>query len=168
MTTLTTRPMSLLFVEFNELYARHRCRHSQLGINVAHLIALFATWYAVYGLLYWLVGVEWVLLVPPLIYLAAIVPNVPVRVFAATAFFLALIIAAVWWLPAPWWAYCILIPVAYKLQAWSHKVYTIESDMTAFDKKYAKGFTLFVVLLIYEVPLAVNVLLSERTPQTAL
>jgi hypothetical protein len=58
MSTLTTRPMSLLRVEFNELYARHLCRHSQLGINVIHLIALFAIWYAVYGLLYWLVGIE--------------------------------------------------------------------------------------------------------------
>ena len=155
--------MSLLFVEFNELYARHRCRHSQAGINVAHLIALFATWYAIYGLLYWLAGTEWVLIVPPLIYLAAVVPNVPVRVFTATAVFLALIIAAVWWLPSPWWAYCIMIPVAYKLQAWSHKVYTVDSDMTEFDKKYVKGSILFVVLLIYEVPLAMNVLLCEQS-----
>ena len=49
--TLTTRPMRLLLVEFNELFERHLCRHSQFGINVLHLIALFAIWYAVYGLL---------------------------------------------------------------------------------------------------------------------
>ena len=63
MTPLTNRPMRLLLVEFHELYARHLCRHSQLGINVAHLIALFATWYAIYGLLFWSVGIEWMLAV---------------------------------------------------------------------------------------------------------
>jgi hypothetical protein len=41
--------MSLWHVEFQELYARHLCRHSQFAINVAHLAALFATWFAVYA-----------------------------------------------------------------------------------------------------------------------
>ena len=75
----------------------------------------------------------------------------PIRVFAATALFLALIVAAVLCLPAPWWAYLIMVPVAYKVQAWSHKIYTIEADMTRVrHKKYTKGSVLFVVLLIYE------------------
>jgi hypothetical protein len=159
MTTLTTRPLRLLVVEFNELYARHLCRHSQSGVNVVHLIALFATWYAIYGLLYWLADVEWVLAVPAFVYLAVIAPNLPLRVFVATALFLALIVAAVCLLPAPWWAYLIVIPVAYELQALSHKVYTVETDMTEFNKKYAKGSVLFVVLLIYEVPIVLNFLL---------
>lgn len=167
MTMLTTRPMRLLFVEFNELYARHLCRHSQLGINVVHLIALTSIWYAVYGILYWLVGVEWVLAVPALVYLAAVAPNVPIRVFVATSLFLALIVAAAMWLPAPWWAYLIMIPVSYKLQAWSHKYYTIESDMTEFNKKYAKGPILFVVLLIYEVPIVLNFLLFAQSEPEA-
>jgi len=87
MTALTTRPMSVLLVEFNELYARHLCRHSQFGVNVVHLIALFAIWYSVYGLLYWLVDIEWVLAVPALAYLAVVAPNLPIRVFAATRCF---------------------------------------------------------------------------------
>lgn len=160
---VTTRPMQLLFVEFNELYARHLCRHSQLGINVVHLIALTAIWYAVYGLLYWLVGIEWVLAVPALVYVAAVAPNVPIRVLVATLLFLALIVAAAMWLPAPWWAYLIMIPVSYKLQAWSHKFYTIESNMTEFNKKYAKGSILFIVLLIYEVPIVLNFLLFAQS-----
>ncbi len=45
MSTLTSRPMSLVRVEFQELYARHLCRHSQLGINMAHLVALFGVWF---------------------------------------------------------------------------------------------------------------------------
>lgn len=156
MTTLTQRPMQLLLVEFNELYARHLCRHSQAGINVLHLIALFVIWYAIYGLLFWIIGIEWVLAIPLFVYLAAVVPNVPIRVFAATVLFLAGILVAAVWLPVSWWSYIILIPVAYKLQAWSHKLYSVESDMREFNKKYEKGSTLFVVLLIYEVPIVLN------------
>jgi len=165
---LTTRPLNLLFVEFKELVARHLCRHSQLGINVVHLIALSAIWYAVYGLLYWLVGIEWVLAVPALVYVAALAPNLPIRVLVATSLFLALILAAAIWLPAPWWAYLIMIPVSYKLQAWSHKFFTIETDMTEFNKKYLKGFALFVVLLIYEVPIVLNFLLFAQSEPEAL
>ena len=161
---LTNRPMSLLLVEFNELFARHLCRHSQHGVNVVHLIALFAIWYAVYGLLYWLVDIEWVLAIPTLIYLAAVAPNVPVRVFVACAVFLALIIAAALYVPAPWWAYLILLPVSYKIQAWSHRFYTVEFDITEFNKKYMKGSILFVVLLIYEVPIVLNFLLLNPSP----
>jgi hypothetical protein len=71
MTTLSNQPMSLFRVDFNELYARHLCRHSQFGINVIHFIALAAIWFAVYGLLYgllhWLVGVEWLIAIPALV-----------------------------------------------------------------------------------------------------
>ena len=163
MSVLSARPMQLWIVEFHELYARHLCRHSQFGINVAHLIALFFTWYAVYGLLYWLVGVEWVLAIPAGLYLAALVPNVSLRVLAATVLFLAMIFAAVVALPAPpFWIYILMIPVFYKLQSWSHKVYTVEKDMTEFNKKYSKGAVLFVVLLIYEVPIVLNYLLFDR------
>src|SRR5262249_27860952 len=98
---LSPRPMQVLFVEFDELYARHLCRHSQFGVNVAHLIALFATWYAVYGLIFWVTEIEWTLAVPALAYLAALAPNIPVRILAATALFLALVIAAVLMLPQP-------------------------------------------------------------------
>ena len=161
MATLTARPMRLLLVEFNELFARHLCRHSQLGVNVVHLIALFAIWYAIYGLLYWLVDIEWALAVPALVYLAVVAANVPIRVFAATALFLGVIVAAVCFLPAPWWAYLIMIPVCYELQALSHKLFTVESDMTEFNRKYMKGSVLFVVLLIYEVPIVLNFLLFE-------
>jgi len=52
-----------------------------------------------------------------------------------------------------------MIPVSYKIQAWSHRFYTVESDMTEFNKKYVKGSILFVVLLIYEVPIVLNFLL---------
>ena len=36
-------------VDFAELYARHLCRHSQFGINVIHLAALFGVWFGVFA-----------------------------------------------------------------------------------------------------------------------
>jgi hypothetical protein len=168
MTMLTNRPMSLFLVEFDELYARHLCRHSQLGINVIHLLALLGIWYALYGLLYWLVGMEWVLAAAALAYLATLVINVPIRVFLAAALFIALIVAAVVLLPQPpVWGYLIVVALLYKVQSWSHRFYTIETDMTVFNKKYAKGFVLFVVLLFYEVPIVLNFLLFDRKASAA-
>src|SRR6516165_9645055 len=114
MTALTSRPMRLLVVEFDELYARHLCRHSQAGINVIHLIALAAIWYSVYGLLYWLFEIDCLLAIPAGIYLAALAPNVPLRVLLATTIFLAVILAAVLFIPQPpFWCYLIIIPVFY-------------------------------------------------------
>ena len=160
MTALTSRPMRLLVVEFDELYARHLCRHSQAGINVIHLIALAAIWYSVYGLLYWLVGIDWLLAIPAGLYLAALAPNVPVRVLAATALFLAILVAAVVLGPQPpFWVYLIVIPIFYKIQSWSHRWFTRSTDMTDFDRKYTKGRVLFVVLLLYEVPIVLHFLL---------
>jgi hypothetical protein len=157
--TLSSKPMRLLVVEFDELYARHLRRHSQFGINVAHLLALFGVWYAVYGLLYWTIGINWSLTIPAALYLAALAPNVPLRVLAATTVYLALIAAAVLLVPQPpFWVFLILIPVCYKLQSWSHKFYTISLDMTEFNKKYRKGSALFVVLLLYEVPILLRYL----------
>jgi hypothetical protein len=156
-TQLSPRPMRALFVEFDELYARHLCRHSQFGINVAHIVALFVIWYAIYGLLYWMTGIEWTLAIPVVIYVAALAANVPFRILAATALFVALIIATVLLLPQPpFWVFLVMIPLAYKLQAWSHRFHTMEMDMTDFNRKYRKGRVLFVVLLLYEVPIIMN------------
>jgi hypothetical protein len=163
MSTVTSRPLSLLRVDFADLYARHLCRHSQFGINVAHLAALFGIWYAVYGLVYWLVRAEWVPVALAAAYLAVLVPNVPTRVLAAAGLFVALLLAALLGLPQPpVWVYLVLIPVCYKVQAWSHKVFTVERDMTEFNKKYPKGLVLFVVLLVLEVPLVLNYLIFDR------
>jgi hypothetical protein len=156
--------MRLFTVEFDELYARHLCRHSQAGINVIHLIALAVIWYAVYSLLYCFAPWEWLIVIPALLYLAVLLPNLPLRVFGVTACFLGLILGMVLFLPlAPFWVYIVLILDFYKVQSWSHRFYTLEFDMTEFNKKYRKGPLLFVVLLLYEVPIVFNYLLSART-----
>jgi hypothetical protein len=163
MSTVTSQPMSLVTIDFQELYERHLCRHSQFGINVAHLIALFGTWFGVYGLAYCLVQQEWVPIVLAGIYLAVLLPNLPLRVLPAMVVFLGLFLGALFWLPfLPFWAYLLMIPVFYKAQSWSHKIFTVERDMTEFNKKYTKGRVLFVVLLFYEVPLVLNYLIFDR------
>jgi hypothetical protein len=162
MSAVTSPSLSLVRVDFPDLYARHLCRHSQYGINVAHLAALFGTWYAVYALVYWLTRVEWLPVALAVGYLAVLVPNVPARVLAATAVFLVPFVAAVLWLPElPFWVYLLMIPVFYELQSLSHKVFTAETDMTEFNKRYPKGYVLFVVLLFYEVPLVLNYLVFD-------
>jgi hypothetical protein len=155
--------MTVFRVDFAELYQRHLCRHSQYGINVAHLAALFGMWYAVYCLVYALTRLEWVPIALAVAYLAFVALNAPPRVVIATAFFLALFVGAVLGLPPlPLWVYAVMIPVFYEVQSLSHRIFTIEKDMTEFNKKYPKGRVLFVVLLIYEVPLVLNYLIFDR------
>ena len=157
------RPLSLARIDFADLYARHLCRHSQFGINVAHLAALFGVWFGVYGFVYALLRDPDVPAVMAVAYLLSIVHNLPVRVTVATAVFLAAFVSAVIWLPLlPFWAYLIFVPVFYKLQAWSHKVFTTARDMTEFNQRYPKGQALFWVLLFFEVPFLLNYLVFDR------
>ena len=165
MSTLTSEPMTVLRVDFRELYARHLCRHSQFGINVVHLAALFGVWFGVYAVVYLLARVEWLPVALAVGYLGLVAINAPLRVVVATAALLALFVAAVLALPEqPLWmvpVYLVMIPVCYELQSLSHKVWTASEDMTEFNRKYAKGRVLFVVLLINEVPLVLNYLLFD-------
>jgi hypothetical protein len=166
MSTLTSRPMSLVWIDFSELYARHLCRHSQFGINVVHLIALYGVWYSVYAAAYALTGTPWVPAALAGAYFMVLAINTPLRVLAVLAIFLAILVASVVCVPAlpqwAFWAYLLPIPIFYKLQAWSHKKWNIEHDMTVFNLKYTKGFVLFVVLLFYEVPILLNFLVFGR------
>ncbi len=167
-TTLTTRPITLLRVDFADLYARHLCRHSQPGINIVHLIALFFVWFGVYGTIYWGLAklglqVEGLPIVLAVAYFTLVARNAPVRVCVATAAFLAVFVSAVLLLPElPLWAYVVLVPLFYKIQSWSHKVWTNHADMTEFNKRFPKGSVLFFVLLINEVPICLNFLLFGR------
>jgi hypothetical protein len=155
--------MTLFRFDFAELYLRHLCRHSQYGNNVAHLAALFGMWYGVYALVFYLTGAPWLLVAMALAYLALVALNAPARVLVATALFMGLFLASVLWLPAlPVWAYLVMIPVFYEIQQLSHKVFTVEKDMIAFDERYPKGPVLFVILLIFEVPLVLNYLVFDR------
>jgi hypothetical protein len=161
-TLTTSEPLSLWRVDFPDLYARHLCRHSQFGINVVHLAALFGVWFGVYGLVLSLTRLEWLPIALAVAYFGLVALSAPVRVCLATAAFLTVFVAALWWLPElPAWAYLAMIPACYEVQSLSHKVWTAAADMTEYNKRFPKGATLFVVLLIQEVPLCLNYLLFD-------
>jgi hypothetical protein len=109
--TQTIPPSSLLRVDFADLYARHLGRHSQFGINVAHLVALYGIWFGVYAALEQAVllldpPASWpVILGMAVAYLATVAINAPFRVSLATGVFLAFFVVSVLALPKlPGWS----------------------------------------------------------------
>jgi hypothetical protein len=162
----------LLHVDFDALYTRHLGRHSQWGINLAHVLALYALWFCIYAAIDQgarLLGLpaSWAILAAlALAYLAAVSINAPAPVTLATAVFLALFVASVLALPAlPAWtipAFLVLVPVFAKLQSWSHRVWTAAADMTEFNKRFPPGRELNFILLIYEIPTCLNYLVFRR------
>ncbi|MCS6851014.1 MAG: hypothetical protein NZ700_07575 [Gemmataceae bacterium] len=161
--SLSERPLSLWRVDFHELYARHLCRHSQFGNNVVHLVAVFGTWLAIYGLVRWLVGTPWAAVGLAVAHLLLLAVNIPARLALVSGLFMALTIAVVWLLPPPWWLCLVLVPVCYVVQNWGHRIWTVEKDMTEFNRKYPKGSLLFTVLTLYEIPILLNYLVFNRS-----
>ena len=169
MSAATTSPPTLRRFDFDALYARHLGRHSQLGINVAHLIALYGIWFGIYAALTQgarLLGLPAWWAVPVVMaagYLAVVALNAPPAVTLATAAFLALFAGSVVALPPlPAWAVPLLllaIPACYKLQSWSHKVWTTAADMSEFNRRIPPGRDLNAILLFHEVPICLNYLL---------
>ncbi len=172
MSTDTIPPLSKWRVDFDGLYTRHLGRHSQFGINVAHLIALYGVWFGIYaaiGQAAYLVAapaVAWILGTLALAYLAAVSLNAPGRVTLATAAFLTLFVASVMAVPKlPLWSiplFLALIPVFYKVQAYSHRIWTDAADMSEFNKRFPPGRELNLILLIYEVPICLDYLVFHR------
>lgn len=158
--------MNLFVVNFPEIYERHLCRHSQYGINVAHIGCVIGTYLALFGIVFALTGSPEVVLGISIPYFALLSWNLPFRVMAALIVFLSLFFVLFFALPkAPlWliWVYPVAIFALYKLQNWSHKIYNLEKDMTEFNRKYPKGVTLFFLLSLYELPILLNYLCFDR------
>jgi hypothetical protein len=162
--------MNPLRVDFRELYQRHLCRHGQYGINFEHFATVVGTYLAILGLIYWISAATWwAPLVPVIPYFALLVWSLPGRLFAVLFIFVACLFGLFYLLcfvsPLPIWLNAfnpILIVLLYKLQALSHRVYTLESDMAEFNKKYPKGWPLFLLLSLYELPLLLNYLVFDR------
>jgi hypothetical protein len=155
--------LNLLKVNFQELYERHLCRHSQYGLNLAHLATVVGCYLGIFGLLAWPLESPWVLAAVPLPYFAVLAFNVPLRVLLASVVFVTAFFAFFFAVsPLPLWLAVLLIPLCHLLQSWSHKVWTRERDMAEFGKKYKKGRTLFVLLSFYELPLLFNYLVFDR------
>ena len=151
--------MNLLKVNFLELYERHLCRHSQYGINVIHLISVIGSYLALFAIAFRLLDNVWVWMAVPLVYSVLVAFNLPLRVLGATLVFLIGFFALFFLLPSiPLWVSLVVLVLSHEIQQWSHKIYTVEYDMTAFQAKYRKGLLLFVILSLYELPILLNYL----------
>jgi hypothetical protein len=172
MSTQTTRPLSLRHVDFDELYARHLGRHSQFGINVAHVLALYGLWFGVYAAVdqaarHLGTPMTWpILAAMAATYLTVVSVNAPFHVVVATAAFLAVFVASVLALPTlPAWSivgFLAMAPAFYKIQSWNHKIWTAAADMSEFNRRFPPGRDLNLILLVYEIPICLNYLLFHR------
>lgn len=163
MNRLSEHPMSLIDVEFEELYQRHLCRHSQFGINVIHLISLWGIWYSFYGIVYGLIPSPWIMVVLGSSFLILIASNLPILVLVATTLFVAGVCTFTYYVSLPWlWLYLIVFLLFHKIQVWSHKFYPIENDMTIFNRKYSPGILRFFLVLLYEIPIVLRYLFLDK------
>ncbi len=169
----TSDTMSFLRINFNELYRRHLGRHSQFGLNVLHLLAVYGIYFSIYSLAAIFVrtitpvqdfaGQALILAILSIPYLVLLLANVPFIMFIATAVSIALIIvAALFETTMPFWAHIILIVLWHRFQIWSHKRYALHQDMSEFTAKYPKGLYLFFLLAVYELPILLYYLLAGR------
>ena len=162
--------MNLFKIDFQELYERHLCRHGHFGINVLHIVVVFAIYIAIFGLVGWIVrqfapeNEHIILLVMTLPWFALVLINVPLRVSISTAVTVVALLGAYAALPKsiPVWIWPIVIFAMHHFQQYSHKIYPMRRDMTRFADKYRKGLMLFVLLLFYELPILLNYLLFGK------
>ncbi len=173
MSTQTTQPLSLLHVDFDDLYARHLGRHSQFGINVGHLACSLRT--LVWRLRGRIPGSRsfwafrhrgwsswpWPSPISPWS------PSTPLTTSALRR-------RSSWRSSSQVSSLCrcyrpgrsrrssLMVPVFYKVQAWNHKIWNVAADMTEFNRRFPPGRTLTTILLIYEVPICLNYLLFKR------
>jgi hypothetical protein len=161
--------MNLLKVNFDELYRRHLCRHSQFGINVLHLIAVVGIYFALFGIAFALPAASWIVGGVLTVYFLLLAANIPFRVWIATVLAIGLILSAFLTfstflaIPRTYvWIYVVMIVAWHRFQIWNHRVYDRSHAMDAFTDKYRKGFLLFVLLAVYELPILLNYLVFDR------
>jgi hypothetical protein len=155
--------MNILKVNFQEIYDRHLCRHSQFGINLIHLAAVGVTYLALFAIAARFPISPWILLAIPAAYAVALAFNVPFHVLAACVVFMALFFGVFLTMPpVPIWLSIVLIIASHQVQNLSHRIYRVERDMTEFNQKYKKGPVLFVLLSLYELPILLNYLVFDR------
>lgn len=160
--------MNLLNVNFQELYRRHLCRHSEFGINVLHLVAVAGIYLALYGIAFALPGAPWIVGSVLAIYLIILALNIPVRLWIVNALAIFLLLTLFLSLPTvPVWVHIGLIFVWHRFQNWNHKVFHKEHDMQEFSDKYKKGPVLFLLLAVYELPILLNYLMFDRRSHAA-
>ena len=155
--------MNPLNANFDELYRRHLCRHSEFGINVLHLIAVVGVYLALFGIALALPGGAWIFMAVLTAYFATLAINLPILVWVVTIATVFLMLGTFLYLPqVPIWAYVIMLIFWHKFQNWNHKIYHKEHAMDEFQDKYRKGLPLFFLLSVYELPVLLNYLVFDR------
>lgn len=160
-------------IDFGEVYRRHLGRHSESGINVLHLVAVYGVYYSVFSLASAAVSglipnlqlidqglTLFVLSAPWLVILFINVPAWPfvLSILSAVALSIANVLA-----PLPWWLAGLLLPVWHQLQQLSHRWYTVSRDMSRYQERYPKGARLVVMLAVFELPILLNYFLEGDT-----
>jgi hypothetical protein len=158
--------VSILRIDFAEVYRRHLARHSQRGINVLHLIAVYGVYYSVFSIA--AVGVSLLLPDQPPIgrglslfllslpWLGILGNNVPLWPLVMSILSSAFLSAAAATFPIPWWLAFLLLPAWHQLQQLSHRWYTVARDMSGYQQRYPKGRRLVVMLAVFELPILLN------------
>jgi hypothetical protein len=164
--------MNPLFADFDELYRRHLCRHSQMALNVWHLIAVGGAYLALCGIVFAMPGGIWIATGLLTTYCLILVVNLPFRLWVANTLCIAFLLACYWYVPVlvrsppiPVWGHACLLLFWHRCQVWQHRVYSHSSDMHEFARKYRKGPALFVLLAVYELPILIYYLLFARRTQ---
>ena len=160
--------MNLFRVNFQELYRRHLCRHSQFGLNVWHLIAVVGIYYSLYGIAFALPGAPWIVGSVLTAYFVTLAVNVPWRVLLLDGAVVGALLAVSLAVPqVPVWIHLILLVIWHRFQVWQHQIYDKSVDMREFNDKYRKGAALFVLLAVYELPILLNFLAFDSRSQTS-
>ncbi len=147
---------------FGELCRRHLCRHSQLGLNVWHLIAVLGVYLALYGVAFALPGGPWIVGLLLAAYFVVLAFNIPPAVLLLDMLLVGGLLLAFLALPAvPAWGHLLMLVFWHRFQVWQHRIYDHSHDMDEFAGKYRKGFALFVLLAIYELPILLDYLVFD-------
>ncbi|HAD60129.1 MAG TPA: hypothetical protein DCG12_12865 [Planctomycetaceae bacterium] len=161
--------MNLFRIDFQEVYERHLCRHGHFGINVLHLIVVLVIYIAIFGLVGAVVdriapdNRVLILLGLTLPWFILVLMNCPLRVSCATAVIVLMLLGLYAVLPrVPVWVWPVLIFAMHHFQQYSHRIYPMRRNMDRYAEKYRKGPLLFVLLLVYELPILLNYLLFGR------
>ena len=157
--------------DFDELYRRHLCRHSQFGLNVAHLIAVGGAYLALFGIALAIPGGKWLVGGVLCLYGTTLAFNLPFQLWLVNAFFVGALLALFFGVPAAIgmpqlsvWVHVILLLFWHRCQVWQHRYYRDSTDMNEFVIKYPKGPALFVLLAVYELPILLQYLVFQRRP----
>jgi hypothetical protein len=152
--------MNLFRVDFQELYRRHLCRHSQFGLNVWHLIAVAGVYFALFGIAFALPGGPWIVGSALAAYFVILACNIPVSLLILNLLLIGSLLLGFLALPeVPVWVHVVMLLIWHRFQVWQHRIYHQSTDMSEFAGKYQKGPALFVVLAVYELPILLNFLI---------